>query len=190
MQTARSYGLIGTSTVTVPELRILNAKSDDAREDLRIGAPFAALREYVDALDLTTLGALEFGHVPYLVLLVKAMDAWRRSVAGGGGDEAAAAVRRCPEPASPRPSYTPLPPPCAYQKRRVPKTRAEKEAFKAVLRAMGEATGPLPANFSEALEAAQLAWVMEEVRPWESLHVRLAASRVRSVLPVACFGNA
>lgn len=107
MQTARSYGLIGTSTVTVPELRILNAKSDDAREDLRIGSPFAALREYVDALDLATLGALEFGHVPYLVLLVKAMDAWRRGIAGGGGDVAAAAVRSYAAPASLRPARTP-----------------------------------------------------------------------------------
>lgn len=91
--------------------------------------------------------------------------------------------------AHPMPPF--VPPLCGYQKRRVPKTRAEKEAFKAVLRAMGEATGPLPANFSDALEAAQLAWVMEEVRAWESLLFRhLAASRTRPSSPEACFGNA
>ena len=79
VQTARTYGLIGTSTAVIPEHRILHAKSDDSREDLRIGTPFPSLRAFVDSIDLQLLDANgpEFGHVPFLVLLVKAMDAWR-----------------------------------------------------------------------------------------------------------------
>ena len=78
LQTVRSYGLIGTSTLSIPEHLILHAKTDDAREDLRIGAPFPALRSYVDAVNLQSLDELEFGHIPLLVLLIKALDEWRR----------------------------------------------------------------------------------------------------------------
>lgn len=91
LKIARAYGLVGTCAVVTPEHCILNVKSDDTREDLRIGAPFPALRAYVDALDLRALDSMEFGHVPFLALLVKAMDTWRASTKGC--DSAAVGVR-------------------------------------------------------------------------------------------------
>lgn len=39
--------------------------------------PFPALRDFAVSLDLAPLDSQEHGHVPYVVLLIKALEAWK-----------------------------------------------------------------------------------------------------------------
>jgi amyloid beta precursor protein binding protein 1 len=57
--------------------------------DLRVKAPWPALRAAVDALDLRAADDMALRHVPYLVLLIKALDAFK--AAHGGAEPASAA---------------------------------------------------------------------------------------------------
>ena len=130
---ARSYGLLGYYRAVVPEHTVVESKPDAQTEDLRIAHPFPALRAYVDGIDLAGLDDMTHGHVPYVALLAKAVDAWRAqqqqaqpsgagagAAAGGGGGGG------------------------------VPRSLADKAAFKGLVRRMARA--PHEANFSEALE--------------------------------------
>ncbi|KAJ2775882.1 hypothetical protein IWQ57_000039 [Coemansia nantahalensis] len=48
----------------------------DGRPDLRVMAPFEALRAHADAVCLDALNTADLAHVPQVVLLIKAVDAW------------------------------------------------------------------------------------------------------------------
>ncbi|KAJ2302579.1 hypothetical protein IWW52_006964, partial [Coemansia sp. RSA 2704] len=47
-----------------------------AKSDLRVMAPFAELRAYADSIDLEALDSTDLAHVPFVVLLIKAVDKW------------------------------------------------------------------------------------------------------------------
>lgn len=55
----------------------------DTTHTLRIDAAFPALEEYASSLELNGLDSMEYSHVPYVVLLVKALGVWRSSVSCG-----------------------------------------------------------------------------------------------------------
>ena len=87
---ARANGLVGSVRASFPELRVLDLRSDDSLKvaaglDLRIGEPFPALQAAADAVDLSALDDFEFGHVPYPLLIIKALDTWRSRARGSGG---------------------------------------------------------------------------------------------------------
>lgn len=75
---ARSFGLIGHVRLVAPEHRIVESKPDALVEDLRLDAPFPALAEYAHSFDLNTLtdGMLR-AHVPYVALLIQAVNAFK-----------------------------------------------------------------------------------------------------------------
>jgi hypothetical protein len=58
---------------------VVEGHPDHPFPDLRILQPPAALRTLVDTkyLDLTALSSHDFSHTPWVVLLIKAVDAWR-----------------------------------------------------------------------------------------------------------------
>ncbi len=47
---------------------------------LRITRPFPALLEWARSLDLNALDPTEHGHIPFVVILVRQVDEWRKSV--------------------------------------------------------------------------------------------------------------
>lgn len=50
--------------------------------DLRVHAPFQALVEFAHSFDYDAMNSHEHGHVPAVVILVKAMESWRKEVSG------------------------------------------------------------------------------------------------------------
>ena len=47
---------------------------------LRIDKPFSALVEYAMSLDIDSLEDIDHGHIPYVVILVRAMEYWKKGV--------------------------------------------------------------------------------------------------------------
>jgi amyloid beta precursor protein binding protein 1 len=47
---------------------------------LRIDAPFPALEKYARGLDLVAMDSLEHSHVPWVLLLVRAVSIWKEQV--------------------------------------------------------------------------------------------------------------
>lgn len=82
---ARSYGLLGSVRSIVPEHRVAESRLDRGSPDLRICKPFPALRAFADSINLATLSDIEHAHVPYVLLLIKALDSWRAEVRKGRG---------------------------------------------------------------------------------------------------------
>jgi amyloid beta precursor protein binding protein 1 len=80
----RSYGLVGVVRVVRPEHRVLEGKLDSQVPDLRIADPWPELRAYVDAIDLDAADDMTHSHVPYVAVLIKAIDAWKASHGGAG----------------------------------------------------------------------------------------------------------
>lgn len=48
--------------------------------DLRLTAPFKQLNEYVDTFDLDALDQTDHAHVPFVVVILKYIDAWKAEV--------------------------------------------------------------------------------------------------------------
>jgi amyloid beta precursor protein binding protein 1 len=59
---------------------MVESKPDSFVVDLRIHEPFPELRKYADSIDLSTATQMAHKHIPYVVLLIKALDAWRNTV--------------------------------------------------------------------------------------------------------------
>lgn len=78
----RSYGLLGYLRIYSREHTITELKSFAAVDDLRVANPFPALRAYADAIDLSSVDDMTHKHIPYVVLLIKALDAWKAAVRG------------------------------------------------------------------------------------------------------------
>lgn len=74
-----SYGLLGSFRLQVAQHTIVDAKSDPPIHELRLSKPFPALEAYAAQFDLETLSTIDHAHVPFVVLLLKATDAWKAS---------------------------------------------------------------------------------------------------------------
>ncbi len=70
---------------------MVESKPDNAPEDLRVAAPWPALADFCASFDLDACDDMAHHHVPYLVLLVRALGAWR--AAHGGTVPATSAER-------------------------------------------------------------------------------------------------
>jgi amyloid beta precursor protein binding protein 1 len=76
----RAYGMVGSVRVAAGEHVLVEGHPDNAPTDLRVCAPFAELRAYAAAKfghDLSALSSSERKHVPYLVLLLHALDGYK-----------------------------------------------------------------------------------------------------------------
>ena len=72
----RSYGFVGSIRVATPEHCVVEAKPDNALEDLRFDKPFPELRTHVESVELGKLDKTEHEHVPFLVLIFKYLREW------------------------------------------------------------------------------------------------------------------
>ena len=76
----RNIGFIGHIRVQKEEHRIVDAKAKiSSKSDLCASRPFPRLRALVDATPLESLHLYTHSHVPFLILLIKAIDKWRLS---------------------------------------------------------------------------------------------------------------
>eukprot|EP00980_Cylindrotheca_fusiformis_P000374 scaffold91_cov127-Cylindrotheca_fusiformis.AAC.34 len=72
-----SYGLIGCVRLQLPgKVPLLDPKPTNAPPDLRLKTSFPALDQFVDSIHLETMEDHQHGHVPYPIILKKAVQAW------------------------------------------------------------------------------------------------------------------
>lgn len=80
----RAYGLIGYIRIQARELCVLDTKEDDIAPDLRLCDPFEELESYVNSLRFQTMtDSTVASHVPFVVILVQAVKAFRQKHGGG-----------------------------------------------------------------------------------------------------------
>lgn len=76
---ARTYGLMGHVRLYLREHCVVESKpSPEPQPDLRIANPFPELTALAASIDLEALPYHEYKHVPYVLILVKLMEEWRR----------------------------------------------------------------------------------------------------------------
>ncbi|KAJ2093400.1 hypothetical protein IW140_000857 [Coemansia sp. RSA 1813] len=78
---ATSAGFMSRIRTSVAEHAAIESHVDE-KPDLRIMCPFASLRDHVDSIDLSALDQTDIAHVPYIVLIIKALQKF----AAGNGD--------------------------------------------------------------------------------------------------------
>lgn len=73
----RSVGFLGSFRIQVKEHAVIEVHPDSEQVDLRLDNPFPALAEYIDSFDITTIDLKDHGHVPWLIILYKAVQKWQ-----------------------------------------------------------------------------------------------------------------
>lgn len=76
---ARSYGLIGVLRLVTETHEIVQSHPDNYHEDLRLDAPFTDLINIADSVDLESLDNAEHANVPYLLIIYKCLESWKRN---------------------------------------------------------------------------------------------------------------
>ncbi|KAJ3091270.1 NEDD8-activating enzyme E1 regulatory subunit [Quaeritorhiza haematococci] len=77
----RTNGFMAMLRVAVPEHAVVETHPD-AIIDLRLDRPFPALQSFYRSFDLTKLDGMQFGHVPYVVLLLLCLDEFKAKQGG------------------------------------------------------------------------------------------------------------
>jgi len=77
-----SLGFVGKVRLFKAEHAVCETKPDSELGDLRLTDPFPELRRFVDSIVMESLDDMQHGHVPYVVILIKAIDAWRKGSDG------------------------------------------------------------------------------------------------------------
>ncbi|PIA17659.1 hypothetical protein COEREDRAFT_80352 [Coemansia reversa NRRL 1564] len=75
MLAASSAGFQAEVLTSVSEHTVVESHAD-TRADLRVMTPFAELRKYADSVNLESMDSTDLAHVPYVVLIIKALDKW------------------------------------------------------------------------------------------------------------------
>lgn len=79
----RSYGLMGYMRASMPEHTIIESKPDTQVDDLSLLRAWPALTDFASSFDLDAVDDGRHKHVPYVVLLLQALQRWRRDHGGG-----------------------------------------------------------------------------------------------------------
>lgn len=74
-----NFGYFGILRIVVKEHIVIEAHPDNALEDFRLDCPFPELVRYMNAIKLEEMSKLEHSHTPYLVLLYKYLEEWRKA---------------------------------------------------------------------------------------------------------------
>lgn len=76
----RSCGLAGYVRLQVTAHEVVESRPESEAPDLRLSRPFPALAALAQRCDLASLDSLEHSHVPYPLLLIKALQLWKSQV--------------------------------------------------------------------------------------------------------------
>lgn len=74
----RAYGMIGYMRLQVREHTVVESHPDSVFHDLRLDRPFSALQEFVDSVNMETLTNQEHSHTPFVVILLKYLEKWKK----------------------------------------------------------------------------------------------------------------
>ena len=70
--------MIGYLRISKPVNAIIQAKLAQVKfRDLRVAEPFEELQAFADGFDLDSMSQIDYIHVPYAVLMIKACQKWR-----------------------------------------------------------------------------------------------------------------
>ncbi|RIA87299.1 NEDD8-activating enzyme E1 regulatory subunit-like protein [Glomus cerebriforme] len=72
-----TVGFIGYFRIALPEHTIVEAHPENII-DLRLDVPFPALEQYVKTFNFGALGSMDHAHIPYVVILLKYLEQWKR----------------------------------------------------------------------------------------------------------------
>ncbi|PKI82971.1 hypothetical protein MVES1_002962 [Malassezia vespertilionis] len=75
---ADNVGFQGIFRTSVRELGIIETHPESL-VDLRLTRPFPALEAYADSFDVHPSSSLDMGHIPYVVLLLRALKEWKET---------------------------------------------------------------------------------------------------------------
>ncbi|KAH7923031.1 hypothetical protein BV22DRAFT_1130938 [Leucogyrophana mollusca] len=78
LMVVRSAGFLAEFFIQFHEHTIIESHSETA-PSLRIDKPFPALREHALSLDFATMDPTEHGHIPYVVILVRVLEDWKKA---------------------------------------------------------------------------------------------------------------
>lgn len=73
-----SFGFLGYMRLVVKEHVIINAQPDNILEDLRLDYQFPEIQTYMDKVDMESMDKLQHSHTPYLIILYKFLEKWRK----------------------------------------------------------------------------------------------------------------
>ncbi|KAG2033554.1 hypothetical protein BDR03DRAFT_925430 [Suillus americanus] len=77
----RSAGFLADFNIQFHEHTIIESHSETS-PSLRIDKPFPALKEHALSLEFDKMDSTEHGHTPYVVILVRALEDWKKSHGG------------------------------------------------------------------------------------------------------------
>lgn len=77
-----AYGMIGYLRIQYPDRTIIETRPENEFHDLRLDRLFPSLKEYIDSIDLNRLTDQEHAHIPYVVILSKYLDEWKKNSNG------------------------------------------------------------------------------------------------------------
>ncbi|KAI5646372.1 thiF family domain-containing protein [Phthorimaea operculella] len=75
----RSVGFLGSFRIQIKEHAIIETHPDNEQTDLRLDVPFPSLAEYLDSFDIDTVDLKDHGHIPWIVILYKAVLKWQEN---------------------------------------------------------------------------------------------------------------
>jgi len=79
MMVVKTYGLLGYIRLQVKEHTIIESHPDNELKDLRLDMPFSELVEFMDSQQLENMSKNEYMHVPYVVIIYKYLEEWKKS---------------------------------------------------------------------------------------------------------------
>ncbi|KAF9644273.1 hypothetical protein BDM02DRAFT_3190778 [Thelephora ganbajun] len=74
----RSAGFLAEFFIQFHEHHVIESHSENL-PSLRIDKPFSSLLEHAMSLDFANMDPTDHGHIPYIIILVRAMEEWRSS---------------------------------------------------------------------------------------------------------------
>lgn len=78
---ADTMGFYGYLNIVCREINVIETHPE-LLIDLRIDQPWPELLSYVDSIDLDSLDGTDHAHVPYVVILIKALQQWKQKSGG------------------------------------------------------------------------------------------------------------
>ncbi|KPJ20078.1 NEDD8-activating enzyme E1 regulatory subunit [Papilio machaon] len=75
----RSVGFLGSFRIQLKEHAIVESHPDNEQHDLRLDVPFQTLFDYLNSFDIDSLDLKDHGHIPWIVILYKAVQKWKIS---------------------------------------------------------------------------------------------------------------
>ncbi|CAB3247370.1 unnamed protein product [Arctia plantaginis] len=79
----RSVGFLGSFRIQMREHAVIETHPDNEQTDLRLDVPFQALSDYLNCFDIDAVDLKDHGHIPWIVIIYKAVQKWQSQNANG-----------------------------------------------------------------------------------------------------------